>query len=282
MHNKMIAVRLKNGGKTEKLDVPDGVTDLNKLSQWLPEGAYTTFRTYEQRKALWLSKHYQRLEETALLAGKPVQIDANSISVALRELLLLRIGEDSRVRITADLSKCVGDIYIALAPLVTPGADAYQNGVRVITCNIEKRDNPKAKLTNFISRAENVRHQLPANVEEALIVNGGGQILEGLSSNFFAVKQGELWVADDGALSGLTMRLVLEEADKLNIVYRKKGICIGEMGEVSEAFITSASRAILPVTCVDSKPVGTGLVGELTKVLMEAYRLRLSTEIKPI
>ena len=282
MSTELRVVRLKNDGKKEKLDVPDGITDLNKLSQWLPEGAYTTFRTYEQRKALWLNKHYQRLEETAFLAGKPVQIDASRISTALRELISLRVGEDSRVRITADLSKFVGDIYIGLAPLVTPAVSAYQNGVHVITCNIEKRDNPKAKLTNFISRAENVRHQLPEDVEEALIVNGGGQILEGLSSNFFAVKAGELWVADDGALSGLTMRLVLEEADKLKIAYRKKGICIGELDEVSEAFITSASRAILPVTSVDSKPVGSGLVGELTKVLMEAYRLRLSTEIKPI
>jgi branched-subunit amino acid aminotransferase/4-amino-4-deoxychorismate lyase len=211
-----------------------------------------------------------------------VRLDTNRISAALRKLLLLRVGEDSRVRLTVDLSSHVGDIYIALVPLVTPGAMAYQNGVHVITCNIEKRENPKAKLTNFITRAENIRHQLPADVEEALIVNGGGQILEGLSSNFFAVKAKQLWVADDGALSGLTMKLVLEEADRLKIDYQKKGICIQDLGGVSEAFITSASRAILPVTRIDNESIGDGRVGQMTRTLMKAYQLRLADEIDAI
>jgi branched-subunit amino acid aminotransferase/4-amino-4-deoxychorismate lyase len=278
----MIVARLNEAGGIENLDVPDGVTDLNKISQWLPEGAYTTFRTYEHVKALWLNKHYQRLEETASLADRPVRLDTNRISVALRKLLLLRVAEDSRVRLTVDLSSHVGDIYIALVPLVTPGAMAYQNGVHVITCNIEKRENPKAKLTNFITRAENIRHQLPADVEEALIVNGGGQILEGLSSNFFAVKGKRLWVADDGALSGLTMKLVLEEADRLKIAYQKKGISIHDLGGVSEAFITSASRAILPVTRIDNESIGDGRVGQMTRTLMKAYQLRLADEIDAI
>ena len=109
-------------------------------------------------------------------------------------------GDDVRVRITVDATKNPGDVYIALAPLITPSRSNYENGVQVISCNIGKRENPKAKLTNFISRAEVVRNNLPQGVHEALIVNGGGQILEGLSSNFFAVQDGELRVADDGGV----------------------------------------------------------------------------------
>lgn len=282
MENKLVVARLGELQISEKLQLPEGIKDLNQTSQWLPEGAYTTFRTYEGVKALWLEKHFERLEETAYLAGKPVELDRTAIRSALRNMLEEYGQENSRVRITVDLSDRVGEIYLALAPLITPARSAYENGTQVITCNIEKRENPKAKLSNFISRAESIRAKLPKEVEEALIVNGGGQILEGLSSNFFAVKDGVLWVADDGALTGLTMKLVLEEADKLQISYHEKGICVDQLDQIDEAFITSASRSILPVTIIDGKLVGDGKVGHLTRRLMDAINKRLAHEVASI
>lgn len=264
------------------IKVPFATCNLDQVSQWLPAGAYTTFRTYEGAKALWLEKHYHRLEETVALAGKPMHLDTQRISKGVRDLLDGYLNEDSRVRITVDLTSIVGDVYIVLAPLITPSEDDYENGVHIITCNIGKRDNPKAKLTDFISRAEVVRNRLPEGVHEALIVNGGGQILEGLSSNFFAIKNGEIWVADDGALSGLTMKMVLEEADRLQIVCHKEGIRVKDLNFIDEAFITSASRSILPVAQVDQWMVGDGKVGALTKRILRAYRHRLLKEVELI
>ena len=50
-----------------------------------------------------------------------------------------------------------------------------------------RRDNPHAKDTRFIATAQHAYGRLPAGVEEGLIVAADGAILEGLSSNFFAV-----------------------------------------------------------------------------------------------
>lgn len=281
MSSEILLARLDDAG-VSLIELPFTTDNLNEISQWLPAGAYTTFRTYEGGKALWLEKHYHRLEETLSLAGKPIQLDRQKISCGVRKMLDAYQGEDARVRITVDATKNIGDVFIALAPMVTPTEDDYENGVQVISCNIGKRENPKAKLTNFISRAEAVRNKLPEGVHEALIVNGGGQILEGLSSNFFAVRNGTLQVADEGALSGLTMKMVLEEADRLGIKHHSKGICITEVNEIDEAFITSASRSILPVTSIDYNPVGDGTVGKVTKKLQVAFRQRLLDEIELI
>ena len=281
MVSEIVVVRLDHD-EVEIIELPFETANLNQVSQWLPAGAYTTFRTYEGTKVLWLEKHYHRLEETVTLAGKSIRLDAQRISGEVRNLLAEHHRKDSRVRITVDLTMNIGDVYIVLAPLITPSDADYENGVHVITCNIGKRDNPKAKLTDFISRAEAIRNQLPEDVQEALIVNGGGQILEGLSSNFFAIKNGEIWVADDGALSGLTMKMVLEEADRLQVACHKEGICVNDLDLIDEAFITSASRSILPVTKVDQKAVGDGKVGTLTKRLLTAYRHRLLKEVELI
>ena len=278
MNSEIMVARLDNSG-ANLIDLPFDTDNLNEISQWLPAGAYTTFRTYEGNKALWLDEHYQRLEETLALAGTPLRLDRRLISRGVRDMLIAYGKENARVRITVDATRDLGYVYIMLAPLVTPSEDAYLNGVEVISCNVGKRENPKAKLTNFISRAEAVRNKLPEGVHEALIVNGGGQILEGLSSNFFAVRNGELQAADDGALTGLTMKMVLEEAGRLGIAHQSKGVCIFDVDQIDEAFITSASRSILPVTKIDQKPVGEGKVGEVTKRLMEAFRQRLLKEL---
>lgn len=277
----ILVARLEGTG-AKILALPFSSFTLNEVSQWLPAGAYTTFRTYQRDKALWLEKHYNRLEETLALAGTPLKIDRSVISQGVRELLGVYAKPDARVRITIDAAQNPGDVFVALGPLITPSVADYEKGVSVISCNIEKRENPKAKLTNFISRAEAVRNSLPKGVHEALIVNGGGQILEGLSSNFFAVKDGRLLVADDGALSGLTMRMVLEEAERLGIDHHSKGICISDIDSIEEAFITSASRSILPVTGIDYRLVGDGKVGMVTKRLQDAFHQRLLDEIESI
>jgi branched-chain amino acid aminotransferase len=281
MSSEIIVARLEEEG-AKIIEMPFVTDNLNKVSQWLPAGAYTTFRTYEGNKALWLEKHYHRLEETLMLDGQSIQLNRPHISEGVRKLLKDYPGDDARVRITVDGTKNPGDVFIALAPLITPSKAEYENGVNVISCNVGKRENPKAKLTNFISRAEVVRSNLPKGVYEALIVNGGGQILEGLTCNFFAVWDGELRVADDGALSGLTMKMVLEEADRLGIVHHSKGICISDADKIDEAFITSASRLILPITGIDYRFVGDGKVGKVTKRLQEAFRQRLLDEIELI
>jgi branched-subunit amino acid aminotransferase/4-amino-4-deoxychorismate lyase len=42
----------------------------------------------------------------------------------------------------------------------------------------------------------------------------------------------------------------------------------GELSTIDEAFITSTSKGIIPVTTIDAHKVGTGLVGDRTRILM--------------
>ncbi|HSZ80723.1 MAG TPA: D-amino acid aminotransferase, partial [Polyangia bacterium] len=44
-----------------------------------------------------------------------------------------------------------------------------------------------------------------------------------------------------------------------------------ELRAAEEAFITSATRGVLPVTRIDDKPVGDGAPGPVTRKLMALY-----------
>jgi branched-subunit amino acid aminotransferase/4-amino-4-deoxychorismate lyase len=191
-------------------NLPTGIRTLDETSACLPAGAYTTFRTYRRDRVLRLTDHLQRLEDTARLAGHPLSVYKPGVRPALRQVIELFRGEirvssadcgDLRLRLTLDLGTRPGDLYLAVECLVTPSSADYQRGVAVVTRRFE-RLLPEAKLTRFIDRSRPLRQSLPPGVNEAVMVNQAGALIEGLSSNFFAVTGGILRTAGTGVRGG--------------------------------------------------------------------------------
>lgn len=271
-----------------KIEIPVGWDTLDAVTTHLPDGAYTTFRTYDHNKAIRLENHLERLEETAQLAHKPVVLERLSLREALRNVIDEYPGKkDLRIRVVLDLEVALGEIYLMAELLKTPPHGAYRRGVRVITCQLQ-RDNPKAKLTGSIPIADKIREQLQTGVEEVLMIDEAGRILEGLTSNFFAVKGGGIWTNEERVLSGITRSLVLDETVRIELPVNFRSIMITEIPNLEEAFITSSSRGILPVKQIDQILIGSGkevLPGQpglITKRLMDCLEDRIRNELLEI
>jgi len=283
-----------------ELEVADGLHSFDAITMVSPGGAYTTFRTYDHHKALRLRDHLERLKLTTQLAGKPLSIDQNLIRMYLRQIVdQFPKNLELRIRIVLDLFEKPWEIYFMSEHLRTPGREEYQNGVKLITCTLQ-RANPKAKLTQSIPRAEEIRAGLSEDVHEALMVDDDGYILEGLTCNFFAVKGGELWTNEESVLSGITRSLVLDEAVRIELPVNFRSITITEVPILEEAFITSSSRGILPVKQIDEvligyvKPVSLnkpvcpgqsvcpGQPGPITRRLMVCLEDRIRKEVLEI
>ena len=254
---------------------------LDESSQQLPGGAYTTFRTFRLNHVLHLQDHLFRLEETSRLADTPVVLNGLELRLALREAIAKSGMDEKRVRLTVDLEQQPGTVYIQIESLSIPSYQNYTDGVKVVTQTMQ-RSNPKAKLTRFIRAAGEIRQAIAPGVNEVLMVDEDGSILEGLSSNFFAVRDGQLWTADDKVLSGITRSLVLEEAERERIPVHFTSANLSEIDGFDEAFITSSSRAVLPVTSIDGKPVAEGRPGPITQRLLALYQDRIAREVQPI
>ena len=123
----------------ELVVLPKEIMTLDGASLCLPGGAYTTLRTYYGDKVLHFADHIHRLEETAFLAGQHHQLDQWTLRAALRKLIKDNPkGKDVRIRLTLGLEHLPGDLYIIVEPLIVPPTQAYQEGVRVITCDIHR------------------------------------------------------------------------------------------------------------------------------------------------
>jgi len=270
--------RLDHQGLCE-MNVP-GET-LDQISLHLPAGTYTTFRTYQGDRFLRLNCHLSRLENSNRLLGHPIPVAQEPIRRALAEILRLTRFPESRFRVTVSLTSNgePGDVYICVEPFISWPERLYQEGVRCVTRFLPRRE-PRAKSTDFIAPSRRVRRALQPGIHEVLIVDEIGRILEGISSNFFAVMKGVLYTAEEGVLEGVTRSLILEIAREM-LPIQLEPVTREQIEVLSEAFITSSSREVVPVVEIDGIPVGKGVPGPLARELLWRYRRRVWEELEP-
>jgi branched-chain amino acid aminotransferase len=252
------------------------VASLAASSAELPEGAYTTLRTYHGRRVLRLDRHFDRLEESVALQGRPARVDRAAARLAITAALDATGFPESRVRLTFAPPR----LFVAVGRFEPLPPHRYENGVACITVPL-LRENPHAKDTRFIATAQSVYARLPPEIEEGLLVAEDGCILEGLSSNFFAVLAGVLRTEDERVLAGITRAVVLEIAAGVVPVERRP-VGREQLGQVSEAFITSVSREVLPVVCIDDRAVGDGRVGPAARAIVRGFTALVEREAEPL
>ena len=113
-----------------------------------------------------------------------------------------------------------------------------------------------------------------AGAFEAWLVDDEGYVTEGSSTNAWIVdRQGTVITRDlsNAILPGVTRRIILEAiADaQLKVVERK--FTVAEALAASEAFLSSATGAAVPVVAIDGQTVGNGAPGALTRRIRELY-----------
>lgn len=262
--------------------IPENLKTLDEVSSLLPQGAYTTFRTYHHNYVLHLGDHLARLENTAALTGHKLLVSVKEIREGLK-LAMRKFPEnkDSRIRITVPLEQLSTNFFISFEYLKPLPLSDYQNGVKVITCNLQ-RENPKAKLTNFLEKTAEIKKNMGSNINDAIMIGSDNRIKEGISSNFFAVMNSEIWTEDKDVLSGITRSIVLNEARQARIPVHLEGIRLDQINKIDEAFITSSSRGVLPVRQIDNVLIKTKIPGKITLLLMKLYKSHLERELEEI
>ncbi len=251
-------------------------SSLGEASEQLPDGAYSTLRTYSGSRFLRLSQHVARLNESAALQGQTAILSEPDARAAIADALRETSFPESRLRLTWAAPR----FFVSLEPFVPLPEALYRDGVGCVSVTTG-RENPHAKDTRFIATAAAAYRSLPPDAHEGLIVGEDGAILEGLSSNFFAVVDGTLRSEAKRVLLGVTRSLVLEVAAPI-LPFVARAVHQSEIARASEAFLTSVSRGILPVARVDDDAVGKGRPGPVTLELRARFAALEALEAAPI
>jgi D-alanine transaminase len=118
-----------------------------------------------------------------------------------------------------------------------------------------------------------------AGAFEALMVRNGF-VTEGGATNAFCVKDGTVYTHPEGPhiLSGIVREMVLEAAERAGVPIRQTPVTLEEFRQADEAFISSTTMDIMPATMLDSRPIGNGEVGSVTRKLVWSMNALVAEE----
>jgi D-alanine transaminase len=129
------------------------------------------------------------------------------------------------------------------------------------------------KSTSLLGSVLMTQQVLDAGAREAILVRDG-RVLEGASSNVFAVVDAVLYTApkDRNILAGITRDLIVELAQQHGLALREQALTLEQLRTASEIWISSSTREMVPVSLLDGQPVGSGVAGPVFTQVWQWYR----------
>lgn len=251
------------------------------------DSVFETLRTYGG-KPFALDEHLARLEQSAGRVFIALPVPVATIAREILDGLARAANPESYVRVI--VTRGSGPIglqiqagaaplrVILIAPLVPPPPEAYQHGISVVTYRTQRvaeaTDAAGSKVGNYLVAVLAMREAERAGAAEALIVDAAGRVVEGATSNVFAVIDGELVTppVEAGILAGITRAKLIEVAAELGIGVTERALPLSDLDRATEVGISSSIRELLPVHAVDGRPVGAGKPGPVLGRLLQTFR----------
>lgn len=156
-----------------------------------------------------------------------------------------------------------------------PSEKALAEGVDIITIPDQRWARCDIKSVSLLPNILGKQAAVEAGAYEAWQIDEAGFVTEGTATNAWIVTQdGELLTRDasEAILNGITRLRVLDLAEKEKVRFVERAFTLEEALGAREAFLTSSTNFVMPITRIDGKPVGNGHPGILTGQLVASYR----------
>lgn len=251
------------------------------------DGVFETLRVYRGVPFAW-RRHAERLAHSAAGLGLGVP-DRAELREAADAVLRANALDEGRLRITLTGGPSpLGSERGTSDPTVVVAAAPFARSLpseRVVTVPWPRNERGATAGLKTISYAENVRalaHAHDRDATEALFLNTVGEVCEATGSNIFFVIDGVLLTppAESGCLLGVTRALVLELCAELAIDATERSIRPQTLGTAGEAFLTSSTREVQPVSHLDDVAL-PAVPGKITDQVAQAFQALVERDLDP-
>ena len=231
-----------------------------------------------------LERHLDRLERSGAALSIPMPMSRRALVLVLKEVLRRNKLRDAAVylQVTRGVAPRSHTYDGVLKPslVVTargarfPSAREMKEGVRIITLRDERWAKCDIKSISLLPNVLAKQKASQAGCREAWLLDSDGYVTEGSSSNAYIVDfDGRIITRPLGPqiLGGITRSVVLEQARAAGIEVVERPFTLQEALGAREAFLTSTTSLVLPVTEIDGRPVANGRPGSVSVRLVELY-----------
>ena len=233
------------------------------------DSIYEVFRTYGG-VPLFYDEHWTRFENSAALIRMRIGLDKADLTAAVRATIEAsgapELGLDVYVRYIVTRGEGPVDLFprpdlptryvIIVREVPKWNPLYYSRGVKVAIAGT--RRNPSAALDpnikggNYLNNVLGVMDARALGADDCVMLDAAGLVTEASNSNVFFVIDGELVTPAQTAanLRGLTKAALHEACKAHGFPTRERDVAETELPKVSECFLTSATREVMPVASI--------------------------------
>ena len=165
-------------------------------------------------------------------------------------------------------------LVVTAKRLTLPREETLESGVRVVTIEDIRWQRCDIKSVSLLPNVLGKQHARENGAYEAWQVDQDGNVTEGTSSNSWIVTHDDRLLtrpATHEILNGITRQTILKLAAARGLTFEERAFSLDEALAAREAFISSATSFVTPVTQIDDTTLGNGRAGSFTMDLRSAY-----------
>ncbi len=261
------------------------------------DGIFEGIRFYNGR-VFKLTEHLERLWDSA----KAIRLTIPMTFQELEEATLATIREnglrDGYIRLVVTRGK--GNL--GLSPDRCPKAsviiiadkiqlypeEKYEKGMVMVT-TATRRATPAAllpavKSLNYLNNIMAKIEATHAGADEGVMLNEQGYVAECTGDNLFVVKKGRITTPPvyAGALGGITRQVVFDICAEIGVPIVEQEMTRYDVYTADECFLTGTAAEVIAAIELDTRVIGDGKPGEVTRRVIERFRHLTQTTGTPI
>lgn len=238
-------------------------------------GIFDFFKTINGRPIFW-GDHLDRFYHSANEMRLTVKQSRDELKVMLLELMNWNNLPDSGIRITLTggyspdgYELADPNMIIAQQPLKIT-TTINQQGIKLITYE-HQRQMPHVKTIDYLM-AIWLQPLIKESGADDVLYHDNGLLRECPRSSFFLVTHNNEVITSDAQVLKGVIRKQLLSLNGQGFIVKEKLITLEDLKACKEAFITSTTKNVLPVTEIDGQLIGNGQAGETTTALYYALQ----------
>lgn len=270
------------------MPLEEAVTSVADHAHLYGDGLFEGIRIYG-KKVFKLDEHLERLYHGTQYLGFEMNIPIAEMKSLVLDVCRQAQIEEGYIRLNVTRGSGLGldpknisripNVMIMVSTLALYPPDAYEVGLNVVTSSIRviPPDSLDPRLKCIGRYAGNILAKQEGNrmgAGEALMLNHMGQIAECTGDNFFLVQNRKVRTPHPscGILQGITRDTVLMLAREAGYEVEECVLTPFDVSCAQEAFLTGTAAEVIPMISLDSRPIGCGTPGEVTRDLMARFR----------
>lgn len=258
----------------------------------LGDGVWEGIRLHKGH-LIHLDEHLNRLYSGAEAIAMNIGISRQDMTSAIMETLEKNEMESDvhiRLIVSRGIKKTpyqhpkvtIGRPTIVIIPEYKKASEKVkENGITLATVKTIRDNRTQDPRINSLSKHNCIAACIEADklgVDEGLMLDPQGFVSTCNSTNFFIVRDGQVWTSTgEYCLNGVTRGSIIRLCKEYDVPVFEKNFILNDVHTAGEVFVTGTFAGVIPVISVDGITIGDGTRGPLTESLQDWYALDIES-----